>query len=71
MKWLKTRTPCPGCQQPTAMSVRGILARHGNPPCPRGGKPLGRIWPTRHQGRRVQTIPGPDTWNPTTLEGAA
>lgn len=27
--------------------------------------------PARHFGRRVTTIPGPDTWNPTTLEGAA
>lgn len=25
----------------------------------------------RWRGRRVRTIPGPDTWNPTNLEGAA
>ncbi|MEV2259159.1 hypothetical protein AB0J13_10925 [Streptomyces anulatus] len=23
-----------------------------------------RHWPTWHNGRRVHTIPGPDTWNP-------
>ncbi|MFF8250133.1 hypothetical protein [Streptomyces griseus] len=23
-----------------------------------------RYWPTWHRGRRVHTIPGPDTWNP-------
>ncbi|WP_097865873.1 hypothetical protein [Streptomyces sp. rh34] len=23
-----------------------------------------RYWPTWHNGRRVHTIPGPDTWNP-------
>ncbi|WP_144316934.1 hypothetical protein [Streptomyces sp. sk226] len=23
-----------------------------------------RYWPTWHRGRRVTTIPGPDTWNP-------
>jgi hypothetical protein len=65
------RIPCPGCQEPTALSASGWLSRHGSPPCPRSGRPLGRIWPTRHRGRRVRTIPGPDTWNPTALEGAA
>ncbi len=25
----------------------------------------------RWRGRRVTTIPGPDTWNPNALEGAA
>ncbi|WP_086562018.1 hypothetical protein [Streptomyces africanus] len=67
------RTPCPDCQALVAMSPRGLLARHGrkDDPCPRSGRPVGRIWPTRHKGRKVRTIPGPDTWNPTQLEGAA
>lgn len=65
------RTPCPDCQQSVAMSARGLLARHGSPPCKRSGRAVGRIWPTRHHGRRVRTIPGPDTWQPTTLQGAA
>lgn len=45
------RIDCPACQQPVAMTSRGVLYRH--------------------RGRRVRTIPGPDTWNPTTIEGAA
>lgn len=63
------RTPCPGCGRSVGLSSRGVLYRHGD--CPRSGKPVGRIWPTRHRGRRVRTIPGPDTWNPSTYEGAA
>jgi hypothetical protein len=64
------RIDCPACQQSVAMTPRGRLYRHGSPECERSGKPLGRIWPARHRGRRVRTIPGPDTWNPT-REGAA
>jgi hypothetical protein len=45
----------------------GRLYRHGSPPCNR--RTTGRIWPARHRGRRVTTIPGPDTWNPS--QGAA
>jgi hypothetical protein len=61
------RVTCPTCQQLVAMTSRGRLYRHGSPPCLR--RTVGRIWPARHRGRRVQTIPGPDTWNP--IEGAA
>ena len=60
----RIRIDCPACQRPVAMLDRGRLARHGSPPCERSGKPVGRIWPARHHGRRVITIPGPDTWNP-------
>jgi len=63
------RVPCPDCGRRVAMSATGRLPKHGQPSCPR--RNVGRIWPTRHRGRRVRTIPGPDTWNPTTLEGAA
>lgn len=56
------RTPCPDCQQDVAMSSRGRLYPHGSPPCQR--RTVGRIWPTRHKGRKVRTIPGPDTWTP-------
>ncbi len=65
------RVPCPDCQEQVPMSSRGVLYKHGTPPCERSRKPVGRIWPTRHRGRKVRTIPGPDTWNPTALEGAA
>ena len=62
---------CPACHKPVRMSSRGVLYRHGSPECVRSRRPVGRIWPTRHRGRRVTTIPGPDTWNPDALEGAA
>lgn len=65
------RVSCPDCHRPVAMTSRGRLYKHGKPECPRSRKPVGRIWPGRWRGRRVRTIPGPDTWNPTTLEGAA
>jgi len=48
---------------------------------PSSGTPSsGRAWAVpfdsdpyrcRWRGRRVTTIPGTDTWNPTTIEGAA
>lgn len=63
------RINCPACDESVRMSPRGRLYRHGD--CERSGKPVGRIWPARHFGRRVTTIPGPDTWNPTNLQGAA
>ena len=65
------RIDCPACQQPVGMTSAGRLYKHGSPECDRSRKPVGRIWPTRHRGRRVRTVPGPDTWNPTTLKGAA
>lgn len=63
------RIDCPDCRQRVAMSSRGRLARHGT--CARSGRHVGRIWPAKWRGRRVVTIPGPDTWNPNALEGAA
>jgi hypothetical protein len=63
------RIPCPVCHRNVGMTARGLLYRHAN--CPKSGKPVGRIWPTRHRGRKVRTIPGPDTWSPSSLEGAA
>lgn len=63
------RISCPTCQQSVALTSCGRLYPHGSPACPQ--RTLGRIWPAKHRGRRVRTIPGPDTWNPTTLEGAA
>lgn len=65
------RIDCPACQQPVPMSSRGVLYKHGDPECERSRRPVGRIWPTKHHGRRVRTIPGPDTWTPNQLEGAA
>ncbi|KPI31412.1 hypothetical protein OV320_2628 [Actinobacteria bacterium OV320] len=65
------RTDCPSCLKPVLMSEYGRLDEHGSPRCERSGKRVGRIWPAKHFGRRVQTVPGPDTWNPTALEGAA
>lgn len=65
------RINCPACDRPVAMSANGRLSRHGSPPCARSNRPVGRIWPTWHGDRRVRTVPGPDTWNPNTLKGAA
>lgn len=65
------RITCPGCGKRVAMSAGGRISKHGNPECTRSRKSVGRIWPTRHHGRRVQTVPGPDTWNSNTLEGTA
>jgi hypothetical protein len=53
------RITCPDCQQPVGMSAWGRVYKHGD--CPRSGRPVGRLWPAKHQGRRVQTLPGPDT----------
>ncbi len=64
------RIDCPACKRPVVMSSSGRVDPHGSPPCERSGKRVGRIWPARHFGRRVTPIPGPDTWNPTTLKGA-
>lgn len=64
------RIDCPACHASVAMSSRGVLYRHGSPECERSRRPVGRIWPARHHGRRVRTIPGPDTWPPHTLQGA-
>lgn len=65
------RVDCPACHRSVAMTARSLLYKHGSPECERSRRPVGRIWPTRHKGRRVRTIPGPDTWNPNALEGAA
>lgn len=65
------RIDCPACHRPVAMTSRGRLYRHGSPACERSGRPVGRIWPARWRGRKVRTIPGPDTWNPNALGGAA
>lgn len=65
------RATCRFCGRTGAVTSKGYLWPHG----PTGGrcrKP-GRLpatynpaayWPSRHNGRRVTTIPGPDTWNP-------
>jgi hypothetical protein len=65
------RITCPDCYQDVAMSSRGRLYKHGSPECTRSRRPVGRIWPSRHKGRKVRTIPGPDTWNLNSFEGAA
>lgn len=66
-----TRVTCPSCGKKVALTGRRRLWKHGRPVCPRSGGRLTHVWPAKHRGRRVTTIPGPDTWNPTTLEGAA
>lgn len=47
------------------------LRKNGQPERARSDKHVGRIWPAKHYGRPVSTVPGPDTWNPNTLKGAA
>ena len=61
---------CRGCGRPRAVRYDGRIRIHRD--CPGGGNfPAGvpHHWPTYHYGRRVVTIPGPDTWN--TKENAA
>lgn len=75
----RRRADCRYCPQRIAVTAAGRLWPHG----PRDDRCRGsnrwpatydqprRYWPAWHHGRRVTTITGPDTWNPTTLEGAA
>ncbi|MFF9898480.1 hypothetical protein [Streptomyces longispororuber] len=56
------RTRCPDCGRRAIVTITGQLRAHGQPRCPR--RTLGRVWETRHRGRRVITLPGPDTWSP-------
>jgi len=66
---------CRYCKRPIALTRRRFLWAHGTQPdgCPgTGSRPIdepARYWPAYHYGRRVVTIPGPDTWN--TKETAA
>ena len=59
-----SRVSCPACGKRIALTSKRRLWKHGRPTCPQSGRRLSHIWPARHKGRRVQTIPGPDTWNP-------
>lgn len=67
------RGRCPTCGQNVAITQSGLPWAHGTPRCPPAParRNVRHSWPRRHRGRRVVTVPGPDTWNPTTLEGAA
>jgi hypothetical protein len=65
------RVTCPACGKQVALTARRRLWQHGRPVRPQSGRRLTRIWPAKHFGRRVVTVPGPGIWNPTTLEGAA
>ncbi|CAL9668195.1 hypothetical protein SUDANB145_07271 (plasmid) [Streptomyces sp. enrichment culture] len=68
---MTTRVTCPGCGKRVALTPTRRLWTHGRPPCPRSRRRLTVAWGTHYRGRRVITVPGPDTWNPTRLEGAA
>ncbi|MEU9947051.1 hypothetical protein [Streptomyces sp. NPDC047939] len=71
----RRRADCRYCPQRIAVTQDGRLWPHG----PRTDRCRGsrrwpathdqprHYWPTRHHGRRVTTIPGPDTWNPKEL----
>ncbi|MGW5529451.1 hypothetical protein [Streptomyces xanthochromogenes] len=70
------RAVCSYCRRPVAVTTDGRIWTHGpvgdrcrgsRERTRRGSVPI-RVWPTRHRGRRVVTVPGPDTWNPITLE---
>lgn len=65
------RAVCRFCTRRIALTATGYVWTHGRPEC-RGSRllPLAyyeqqprTYWPTWHNGRRVTTIPGPDTWN--------
>ncbi|MFJ1782446.1 hypothetical protein ACIOKA_37705 [Streptomyces anulatus] len=62
---------CAYCDRLIAVTSAGLWP-HGPARACRGNHTLPalydtapvRHWPTWHNGRRVTTIPGPDTWNP-------
>ncbi|MFH8483674.1 hypothetical protein [Streptomyces sp. NPDC018055] len=62
------RGECRYCHRHIAIGATGRLWDHGSGGgCPGAHQfPTGitHHWPARHYGRRVTTIPGPDTWNP-------
>lgn len=64
------RVTCPSCGRRVALTPTGRLWTHGRPVCPQSRRPLSKIWPAKFRGRRVRTVPGPDTWNPTQGEAA-
>jgi len=61
------RRACRFCNRRTAITPTGRYWTHGRPECPGSRKPASynpaAYWPKHHRGRRVVTIPGPDTWN--------
>lgn len=71
------RSACPSCRRPVAVTTDGRIWTHGpvSARCrgsrhrARPGPAPVRHWPARHRGRRIVTVPGPDTWNPAALEG--
>lgn len=63
------RRTCPRCgRRRTAITPNGRFWVHGRPACRGSGEPAAynpaAYWPTRHYGRHVVVVPGPDTWNP-------
>lgn len=62
----RERVTCPSCGRRVAITLHRRLWTHGRPECPQSRRRLSMVWPDRLHGRRVRTIPGPDTWNPTT-----
>lgn len=65
------RVTCPACGRRVALTPKRRLWTHGRPECPQSRRRLSHIWPDRHKGRKVRTTPGPDSWDPTNLKGAA
>lgn len=70
------KAECPTCGQLADVTDLGELDRHGTPECPhpdgvRRPPDRGHKWAPEFLGRDVHLAPGPDTWNPTTPEGAA
>lgn len=65
---MTARRSCPHCGRRTAITPHGRYWAHGQPRCPQSGKPASynpaAYWPTRHNGRRVVTVPAIDTYNP-------
>lgn len=65
------RGRCAYCHRYIAVTAAGLWP-HGPARNCRGTHTLPALydtpprhhWPTWHRGRRVTTIPGPDTWNP-------
>jgi hypothetical protein len=68
----RRRAHCRYCPRRIAITRNGRVWPHGSPQCRGSGRapatfdyaPTEPYWPTWHHGRRVTTVPGPDTWNP-------
>jgi hypothetical protein len=68
----RVKAVCSICKQEVALTHEGRFWTHGTPRCPMSRRArAGRPWRISKGKRRIVLVPGPDTWNPNQLEGAA